>query len=95
MDDELPKWRCHKTVQADQIVAINDLFPNSPEIRMQLMLASGLAVNVDEPWIKRHNACVGGYYVIYEDGYTSFSPRAAFEGGYTRITNDAPMAQGA
>ena len=34
---------------------------------------------------------VGGYYVVYElsgedtEHYRSFSPAAAFEGGYTRI----------
>ncbi|MCK9988658.1 MAG: hypothetical protein AzoDbin1_05130 [Azoarcus sp.] len=28
---------------------------------------------------------VGGYYVVYEDGYKSFSPAIAFESGYTRI----------
>ncbi len=26
---------------------------------------------------------VGGYYVVYEDGYKSFSPAGAFESGYT------------
>ena len=28
---------------------------------------------------------VGGYFVRYEDGYESFSPAAAFEGGHTPI----------
>ena len=28
---------------------------------------------------------VGGYYVVYADGYASFSPSKAFEDGYTRI----------
>lgn len=29
----------------------------------------------------------GGYYVVYEDGYASFSPAEAFESGYTLITH--------
>ena len=28
---------------------------------------------------------VGGYYVVYEDGYKSFSPAEAFESGYKRV----------
>jgi hypothetical protein len=28
---------------------------------------------------------VGGYYVVYEDGYDSFSPAAAFEAGYAAL----------
>lgn len=28
---------------------------------------------------------VGGYYVVYEDGYESWSPAEAFEKGYTLI----------
>jgi hypothetical protein len=27
----------------------------------------------------------GGYFVVYKDGYKSFSPAKAFEEGYTRI----------
>ena len=45
---------------------------------------------------RRHRPCcptgtpsttphVGGYYVLYEDGYESFSPAKAFEEGYTRF----------
>ena len=26
-----------------------------------------------------------GYYVVYEDGYASWSPSAAFESGYTLV----------
>lgn len=28
---------------------------------------------------------VGGYWVEYEDGYVSWSPARAFEGGYTKV----------
>lgn len=42
-------------------------------------------VLVDHAWMLRHKPVIGGYYVVYEDGYASFSPVAAFEAGYTRI----------
>ena len=40
---------------------------------------------VDNEFMNKHKPVVGGYFVIYEDGYTSFSPAAAFESGYTRV----------
>ncbi|MGF6308568.1 hypothetical protein ABIB82_002205 [Bradyrhizobium sp. i1.8.4] len=36
-------------------------------------------------YVRKHNPQVGGYYVVYEDGYKSFSPADAFEGGHSRI----------
>jgi len=34
---------------------------------------------------QEHNPQPGGYFVVYKDGYKSFSPAKAFEEGYTRI----------
>lgn len=33
----------------------------------------------------KHNAEAGGYYVVYKDGYKSYSPAKAFEEGYELI----------
>jgi hypothetical protein len=35
--------------------------------------------------MEEKHAHVGGYFVVYDDGYTSYSPAAAFESGYSRI----------
>ena len=40
---------------------------------------------VDADYIDRHKPAVGGYYVVYKDGYKSFSPAEAFEQGYTLL----------
>lgn len=40
---------------------------------------------VDAAYVTKHNPQPGGYYVVYEDGYKSFSPAAAFESGYSLI----------
>jgi hypothetical protein len=40
---------------------------------------------VDAAYLAKHKPVVGGYYVVYADGYESFSPAQAFEEGYTRI----------
>lgn len=36
-------------------------------------------------YVAKHKPEVGGYYVVYEDGYKSFSPAGAFESGYTPL----------
>lgn len=40
---------------------------------------------VEADYLRKHKPEVGGYYVVYEDGYKSFSPAKAFEEGYTRL----------
>lgn len=38
---------------------------------------------VDATYLKKHSPQIGGYYVVYTDGYKSYSPAKAFEEGYT------------
>lgn len=45
------------------------------------------AIPVSKEWLDKHNPQPGGYYVVYQDGYASYSPAKAFEEGYTRIEN--------
>lgn len=40
---------------------------------------------IEPEFIAKHNPQPGGYFVIYKDGYKSFSPAKAFEEGYTLI----------
>ena len=40
---------------------------------------------VDAEFMRRNKPEVGGYYVVYEDGYRSYSPAKAFEDGYSLI----------
>jgi hypothetical protein len=42
-------------------------------------------IEVDAAYVMKHDPQPGGYYVVYKDGYKSFSPAEAFEEGYTRI----------
>ena len=83
VEQKLPRWKCHKEVNAFKITGIN--IPE--ETTGGFVILSGLDVNVDvtAEYMKKHRPQIGGYYVLYEDGYQSFSPSAAFEDGYTRI----------
>lgn len=86
---EMPRYRCHKEVWALQIAGISlpqnaagdaELGFSDPKYASKLM---------PRAWLDKHNPVVGGYYVVYKDGYESFSPAQAFEEGYTRISDHA------
>jgi len=40
---------------------------------------------ISSEWADKHTPAAGGYFVVYDDGYQSYSPAKAFEEGYTRI----------
>jgi len=40
---------------------------------------------IDADFILKHRPEAGGYFVVYDDGYQSFSPAKAFEEGYTLL----------
>lgn len=86
---QLPKYRCHKEVWALQIAAIQTIYVNDLPTRRRAIvpvLAAYAPIEVDSDWFAKHEPQAGGYLVVYEDGYRSYSPREAFEGGYTRIS---------
>ncbi len=88
---QMPKYKCHKEVRALKIKAI--LNPNEGIAdedngeRLFTFQDPGFEAAVfliDPEYMRKHKPSIGGYYVVYEDGYQSFSPSVAFENGYTR-----------
>jgi hypothetical protein len=82
---QLPRYQCHKKVRAARICGILEdrgILDLAVENSINLSFAS---VEVTKEWLEQHKPQLGGYYVIYEDGYASYSPAAAFESGYTLI----------
>jgi hypothetical protein len=85
MPHDLPRYRCHKVVQAARITEVSLARWGGGAV-LTLGGRELEPVVVTGAWYARHLPQAGGYYVIYEpDGYTSFSPEAPFEAGYTRI----------
>ena len=87
---ELPKYLCTKTVWALKIKAIvRDGEGEDRESDGSAMITPEDAryspIKVDADYMWKHKPEVGGYYVVYADGYKSFSPAKAFEEGYTLI----------
>ena len=92
---ELPKYKCHKEVWALKIseykVIDSDgtvlITPEDDEFS---------PFKTDIGWERKIKSKNGdpGYYVVYEDGYSSWSPTKAFEEGYAKIlqpTNSSPL----
>lgn len=81
--EELPEYRCHKKVRA---LKIAKLFPHDDGTTTMQPAEEGFnPFLLSEKYIKRHKPKEGGYYVLYKNGYESFSPGEAFLDGYTRI----------
>lgn len=83
--EKLPMYRSHKTVWAAKITDIraSENFEDSSVLHFGEINDHIL---VDRVWLKRNGPIsIGGYYVVYEDFYRSYSPGRQFELGYTRI----------
>lgn len=112
----LPRYRCHKEVQALKIQEIQPLrVPTFTRATCRGSFALGTACGhcercdweraaggglrytivpaeagfppfqVSFEYVRKHGPKPGGYYVLYEDGYESYSPAKAFEEGYAKI----------
>jgi len=90
---EMPKYQSHKQVWA---LKIKNIVKDSDLAKLQNRETNGKATiapleegyapfDVEASYLRKHNPEVGGYYVRYEDGYESYSPADAFEGGYSLI----------
>jgi hypothetical protein len=83
---EMPKYRSHKEVWALKIKFLGQL--ENGGLRITPEEPGYGAFDVDPKFVPKHDAArpsVGWYYVVYKDGYSSFSPAEPFEEGYTRI----------
>jgi hypothetical protein len=84
---EMPRYKCHKEVWALKIKEITRVPSGNATVTHSIVPEDGryapFTVSVD--YIAKHNPKAGGYYVVYKDGYKSFSPADAFEDGYTLI----------
>jgi hypothetical protein len=90
---EMPKYQSHKQVWALKIASIEF---DSDKAAQENRETDGSATitpedegyapfKVDANYVHKHKPQAGGYYVVYKDGYRSWSPAEAFEDGYTRI----------
>lgn len=87
---QMPRYRCHKEVWALKIKKVerSNVMGNESEGGALLRFEDPryVPIWVEYDYVHKHSPQPGGYYVVYSDGYKSFSPADAFEGGYTLIS---------
>lgn len=74
----MKKFQCYKQVEAFEIGKIEGC-------NLYLKGNDETFITVSADYISRHPLNQPGYYVRYADGYESFSPKEAFESGYSEI----------
>ena len=81
---EMPKYKCFKEVHALKILGIS--LPQNAAGDAELGFEKPFAPKLmAREWLDKHKPEVGGYLVVYKDGYESFSPAKAFEEGYALV----------
>ena len=88
MDDwkqRLPEYRSHKIVRAAAITAgpVNEGTDTA-----FVELRGGITAKMPSSVFARGTPQIGDYIVVYDDGYVSWSPKAAFEGGYSALADE-------
>lgn len=84
---EMPKYKCHKEVWALKIRMVKPHRddPHDGGAFLEIEDDGYAPILVDRDYMEKHKPADGGYYLVYEDGYKSFSPAKAFEDGYSII----------
>jgi hypothetical protein len=82
----LARFRCHKIVAAGEIRGlINGDNGKVEALMVQTADGTNSEVCPGDGFFARKTPALGDYYVVYDDGYASWSPASAFEDGYTKI----------
>lgn len=92
--DALPRYQCHKQVYALKIASVYEdhLSPEYP-IALHFEDPSYKPRRVRNQWYKDKKVESGGYLIIYDDGYASFSPADVFEAGYSKLAKPGKIPE--
>jgi len=82
---EMPRYRSHKEVWALKIKEVIVIYQSTEGHRIVPEDPRYAPIPISDEYLKKHDPKAGGYYVVYPDGYESWSPAEAFESGYTLI----------
>lgn len=92
-EGEMPQYKSHKKVRAVKIkeivfdidLAKGDNRETDGSATITPEEDGCLPFKVDHAYVSKHKPQAGGYFVVYDDGYKSWSPAKAFEEGYIRL----------
>lgn len=84
----MPRYQSHKKVWALKIKEVETTertVDGKYDCYLDFEDARYAPIAVGQEYHEKHTPVAGGYYVVYDGGYKSFSPADAFESGYTLI----------
>ncbi len=87
---EMPKYQSHKIVWGLKIKGIKknnvgiDILSDDVAI-LSFVKEEYADRKVSQEYMSKHKPKIGGYFVVYKDGYQSWSPADVFEAGNTLI----------
>jgi hypothetical protein len=81
----LPEYQCHKVVKAGEIIDVMKVADKQFRVHLKGTGEVRLIISLPTAMTVRHEPVKGDYYVVYDDGYASISPRHAFKAGYDII----------
>lgn len=81
----MPMYRCTKDVWALKIKDIAMERCINGKVMIVPEDTRYASFDVGQEYYSKHKPEAGGYYVVYKDGYKSYSPAKAFEEGYVRL----------
>ena len=77
---EMPRYQCFKQAWALKIAKLSHNADGGATITPEDPGYDSFRVPLE--YLTKHRPTEGGYYIVYDDGYKSFSPAEAFESGY-------------
>ena len=81
----MPRYQSQKTIHALKIKALQPHPEHPGEYLLTPEDTTYCPFMVSRDYVNNRGAKEGGYYVVYQNGYESWSSAVAFEGGYTLI----------
>lgn len=73
---EMPRYKSHKIIHALEIKAVDGH-------RLTFVEAGYTPIDAPAEMFLRYTPVPGDRFMVYPDGYKSFSPKKAFEEGYS------------
>jgi hypothetical protein len=83
VDAEMPRYVSHKQVWALEITSVTHRTDGSEDWTLEFAENGYAPIKAPAEMFSRYRPVAGDFYVVYADGYKSFSPRKAFLEGYT------------
>lgn len=81
---DMPLYQSHKKVRALEILRIID---TGNDLILHFVEPGHPHKKIDRSIVARYIPKGGDFYVVYDDGYESISPRQPFLDGYTLLPN--------